>query len=56
MKQMNEYNLVNEKGQIVKKYGFSCPDCGKVYSEVALRYDKRVVTCACGTKLTNPKR
>ena len=53
---MNEYNLTDDKGTTVKKLGFVCPICHKVYSEVRMRYEKRTVTCTCGTKLDNPVR
>lgn len=54
--QMTEYNLINENDQVVKKYGYMCPSCKKIYSEVFLRYEKRNFACSCGTKLENPKR
>ena len=54
MKKMSVYNLTNERGDVVKKLGFACPDCKKVYSELRMRYEKKSITCTCGTKLKNP--
>lgn len=53
---MNEHIWVNEEGITIKKDGYTCPKCGKFYSDLFLRYQKKIIKCECGEKLDNPMR